>query len=280
MRHKKIFFTFSIVYVFLFLLTMYSFSFFRGNQIDSFLEDKHLEYSTSQPIRDIEIDSMDDWSFVNSGRLSHITREYLREETEAILSSHSMSPFSPYKKALAYCEMWRVIAYANGVTIEEFWSFKENNMYSQIEGMSHRYTTFDELFNSEEYISFIDLIIESSGYPGGSSIISLYERIMAREYAHPFSSHVQNVKERLAEKAYTHYQEGVGTGDYIRCMMNSSMIECLSTSPVFEGKIFWVNEAGYLIFVPLHINYYLDLFLIICIPLLVSSLIFILVKKA
>jgi hypothetical protein len=236
------------------LIAAYSFSFYRGRQIDEFLEKKNSEYQSSVCRTKDEIETMEDWEIAHTCKAHCLCLEYLIQETERIRSLHSKNPFLPYTKAFSYCEMWSAAVSARGHVIADFWSLDDDNLYAEMEKMCEGSTCAD-ILQTEEYSLFVQEVIESTKTFEGKDIDVIYGELL-QEHAYPLSLYEGVIQERkyLAEKAYRNYKESVSRGDLVGSLVHSRIIFTLWNFPNYEGMLFWFDKAGYLVFDELNIH--------------------------
>lgn len=243
MKQRKIL-TFLIVYAFFILIAAYSFSFYRGRQINEFLEEKNTEYKSYLNCTKKEIETMEDWETVHTCEAQCLCLEYLIRGTERIRLFRNKNPFLPYMKVFSYCEMWFAVAYARADTIDDFWSLDEDNLYAEMKEMCEGYTCAHVL-ETEEYNLFVQEVIESTRTFEGKDIDIIYEEIL-QEKAYPLSLYnaIVQENENLVEKAYRNYRESVSRGDLVGSLVHSRIIFTLSSSDVhFSEYTFSIIRA-------------------------------------
>jgi hypothetical protein len=267
MKYRKML-TFVIVYVFLVLIVIYSFSFYRGRQINHFLEEKTTEYKSNLECTNQEIETLEDWASVYTCKAHSVSLEYLIQEIERIRSKKSINPFLPYIKAFSYSEIWHVVAYARADTIDDFWIDEEDTLCEEMEKICEE-NTCAHVLQTEEYNIFIQEIIESTKTYQGKDIDTIYGEIL-QEHANPFSLYKALVQEKgnFAKKAYENYKESVNKKDFLGSLVYSRIIFAIWRSPQYKEMLFWFGKAVTRVFNELNINMYVDLFVIFVFPLL------------
>jgi hypothetical protein len=99
-------------------------------------------------------------------------------------------------------------------------------------------------------------------------------KIMAqKKYRFSLYTAVVEERQRLAEIAYLNHQTAVEDRDFVGALVSGNIILALSVTPHYAGKIFWFNDGGGMVFPFLHINFYLDMFIMFFVPFIVSVLI-------
>lgn len=76
MKYKK-FLAFVALYVFFVLIVAYSFSFYRGRQINQFLERKNAEYKSHLNCISEEGETIEDWASVHACKAHCLSLEYV-----------------------------------------------------------------------------------------------------------------------------------------------------------------------------------------------------------
>lgn len=162
---------------------------------------------------------------------------------------------------------------ARAVTIEQFWSTLDGNMYSRLEDMVNQGRALEDVLTSEEYEDLVGDMLALSKAPNGKEIDLLYGEVMGRRSPRgSLYSGVLEETQRLAEKAYENYEENVREREFVDAYFNAHVIETLWFAPDY-GTMLWMNDAGNCAFIFLHINIYVDLILMVILPLIFSILI-------